>query len=346
MLVRSGDPAGYQRPLFRQTVTWKVKTGSIRFSSPDDYAVTDFKDLDTTAARALDMLPYCFDPASQRMMFTILNREDVDAVLDAPFLYIGQRLKSVELLSVPFERLAEFDDALPLAPVFIFSPGRTGSTLLSRMLSAAGCSSVSEPDILTQVSRLGAIDNTLIGKGGASLIIRACIASLAAYVSHSPYIKLRSQCSQNAELIASAIPGSKSAFLFRNVMSWAWSRHQQFGDTPFQLVEMLATNIDRFDALDAKGLAPVLLIYERLLSDPLRELKLLAPQLDLADAGLQNAVEAIRLKDSQEGTDLRRKRRNAKPVSKGFERDFFRRWDLVKSDALIAKHGLEPIFRN
>jgi hypothetical protein len=323
------DQDAYRRPLFRQSVNWKIPLGSIKFCSHQDYEVTRFEQVRIFAARDLDYLPYCFDPSSQRMIFTILRPEDVAAALDSPFLYVGQRSKSTELLSVPFERLRELGDDADLSPVFIFSPGRTGSTLLSRMLSAVGCASVSEPDILTQVARMTPIESGLIGPQGATHVVKACVASLAKYHSRSPYIKLRSQCSAQAELIAGAMPGAKSAFLFRSVIEWGWSRHQQFGDKPDQLVNMLVVNIRAFDRLKEAGLAPVLLIYERLLSDPLRELHLVAPQIDLEDARLRNAIEAIRAKDSQEGTSLRRSRVNTKPPSKKFERALFQEWQRI-----------------
>ncbi len=81
------------------------------------------------------------------------GRWEGDAALsDVPFLYQHQRRHVQWLAELPFERLDAWHDDAGLTPTFVFSIGRCGSTLLSRLLAAAGEPAISEPDVLTNVA--------------------------------------------------------------------------------------------------------------------------------------------------------------------------------------------------
>ena len=93
---------------------------------------------------------FCCDFPGERVWYTVVP--DVAAVFEAAFVYQAQRVNATQILSMPIEALEEresFDDP---EPVFVFSVGRCGSTLLSSLLKATGRWSVSEPDIFTQLA--------------------------------------------------------------------------------------------------------------------------------------------------------------------------------------------------
>ena len=83
-------------------------------------------------------LPYCADLARERALFTTHDGAGLAKLLAAAFMFNDQLETATGAISVPFERLDEAIAPPPAPPVLVFSPGRTGSTLLVRLLAAAG----------------------------------------------------------------------------------------------------------------------------------------------------------------------------------------------------------------
>ena len=129
-------------------------------------------------------LVHCADFERERLLYTLHEENDVAAVLDAPFYYAAQLDHARSVLSVPFERIGEIDGpASAFRPCFVFSIGRTGSTLLSRLFTAVGRQSASEPDIFTQVCNLDEDQQSLLppGTGAAPCRCRRRIAGAGAW---------------------------------------------------------------------------------------------------------------------------------------------------------------------
>ena len=121
-------------------------------AAPSDFVLSSEAGSDAAVLPSV-ALAYCLDMQGERVLFTAHEPADVTRLIAAPFLFLAQLQLATGVISVPFERLAELAPADPLSrQVYIFSPGRTGSTLLVRLLQAAGQAAVSEPDLLSQVA--------------------------------------------------------------------------------------------------------------------------------------------------------------------------------------------------
>ena len=119
---------------------------------------------------------------------------DAQAAQRAPFYYLHLRRHARGVVSVPWEA-GSIHDGARHTPIFLFSPGRCGSTLLSRILSAAGMPNVSEPDFYTQLT------TTAMASGlnpFRSMVVRAAAdmgSDLAAALDavQPPVVKLRAE---------------------------------------------------------------------------------------------------------------------------------------------------------
>ena len=206
------------------------------FVAPDDFVL---RRRDTPVPFPKGALAYCVDLQAERVLFTCHPHAAMAALFQAPFLYAAQLHGASHAVSVPYERLAECEAGKPvLAPVLIFSPGRTGSTLLTRLLRAASVACASEPDMLAQICRFGREDRLRMGLPMEPALMRACLASVTAALAgglpliQPPFVKLRSHCNARPLPLLDALPGTRAVFMLRHAKPWARSRHRAFGETP------------------------------------------------------------------------------------------------------------------
>ncbi len=98
-------------------------------------------------------MPYCFD--YERGEFLLVDTPR--AALDEPFLYQAQFRLAGTVLRVPLPLMRTLTEGAAGAgdqdPVLVFSIGRCGSTLFSRLGAVSGLVSYSEPDIFSGVGR-------------------------------------------------------------------------------------------------------------------------------------------------------------------------------------------------
>jgi len=124
------------------------------------------------------------------------------------FFYQAQREHARSLVRVPFTSLPPG----PASPALLFSVGRCGSTLLVRVLQAAGVRAVSEPDFYTQAACMEPLDLSLRGAiAGATALLRCAV------------VKLRLECNNAPLLIAGAFETPRIMFILRHPIDWAAS---------------------------------------------------------------------------------------------------------------------------
>ena len=176
-------------------------------------------------------------------------------------------------------------------------------------------------------------------------VIKACVRSLELTGNAPVFIKLRSQCTPYAEQLVSAVEGSRPTFIFRSVRPWAVSRHVHFSESPLALAQMLRENLQMLERLQKAGHRPVVILYERLLAEPLSELARLVPTLDAGDETVKQAVAQACAADSQEGSSLRRDGSGQKAVSDDFLDALRKQWNAARPANLVEKYGLSELFR-
>ena len=141
------------------TIARKCKALPIAVASPADFAFTAAGPCDPQVVLQNPHISlYCLDHPQQRALF--VEVDDGWAAAAAPFLYLAQYERAQRLVAVPYATLAQLADAVATPPrslALIHSPGRSGSTLLSKAFQRLmGTTSLSEPDVYTQLVQLRA----------------------------------------------------------------------------------------------------------------------------------------------------------------------------------------------
>ncbi|WP_047258476.1 sulfotransferase family protein [Chromobacterium subtsugae] len=327
------------RKIYLRRVSGVTHGESTRMVRPDDFASDIIAAVD--AAEQIEdfgrYLPLCVDWRAERLRYS--RWEDASPLSDAPFLYQRQRRQAAMLADIPFERLPELGQAEGMTPTFIFSIGRCGSTLLSRMLAAVGEQAVSEPDALTNIAL---VDNAEQGRQAAEageLIVRSCVEALRRACGPSPVIKLRAVCNLAAAAFVRALPNARYVFMFRGREDWVRSYSRAFGDSAAELEALLRQSAQAFQHLRAAGAEPELVWYEDLLADPAAALRRILPhRADLAafEAPLAEALRA----DAQQGSILARSTLAARPVADGIVEEFEDLWRQSRPEGLLREAGL------
>ena len=297
------------------------------FATPDDFDLQFQGLVDASSDRIDNPLAYCFDFESERLLYTTHPSSKVQEILESAFLYRAQLVQAESLISVPIEQLGAFGSPpRELRPMFIFSLGRTGSTLLARYLTALNSVAVSEPDVLTQVCMMSDVQQQKLGAQLEGKLVAACLGSLAEFFGKARYIKLRSQCNKRPRSLVNGDTGGAAVMMLRKRKPWAISRHRAFGEGPKRVAEILNEGVAAIVTLSEAGHGPRIVWYEDLVSDPQRVLAELLPGADLETPAQREKIARIASEDSQGETRLARSAIQTRPVADDFAQRFEDAW--------------------
>ena len=315
---------GEKRSVLRRVVRQARNTQRISIASPSDFVT----------ARGVGVvgvaLPYCLDMARRRAIY--ICNADVTAAQSASFYYLHLRQTAQHILSVPFERLPLSPSSPQSDPVFLFSPGRVGSTLVSRVLAEAGIASVSEPDFYTQVARPFWQSPLNPFRRSIEAAMWNLSDDLCAGLGAAPVVKLRAECAAYPELFLRR-PKSKTIVLLRDFESWSRSTAQVFGAGPRKAVRKYLAALRCYETLCQRGDCH-LMRYEDWVNDPNAAALALGRFLGVAIPA--EAVQRAFASHSQAGTPLARRQ---KP---GWEEKWQRALALWHSPRLVsARAGLD-----
>ena len=289
-------------------------------------------------------LIHAADMARERALFTLHSPSGLRAALASPFLYASALDHAVAVSSVPFERLPALEHRAG-KPIFLFSIGRSGSTLLVQLLRAAGCQAASEPDWFTQICRLSDMEQRFIGPAMQQALVRAGVASMVSCLGARPFIKLRSQCNARPEFLLGAMRDARAILMLRGRRDWALSRWRAFREPPCQIADMLREGVTAYDRLSDIGRPPAIVWYEDVLKDPMSALRSIHPSLTL-DAAARARIAAVMAEDSQAGTGLARDAVGPADDDPAFRAAFEPEWRALRGRAArseVARHLLEEL---
>ena len=164
---------------------------------------------------------YCLDPQNQKAIF-VETPSDLD-LSDASFFHQAQYEHAQRLIAVPFQDLYQLAVVLeePIKKlVMIYSVGRCGSTLLSKVFNQVDrVVSLSEPDVFSQIVAIRNPDGS--NDQEIAQLLKICIYLLGKLnlerKSSCLVIKLRSFGIELGDLIYQAFPDAKTLFLYRNL---------------------------------------------------------------------------------------------------------------------------------
>lgn len=175
---------------------------------------------------------YCLDDDNRQAIFVKLPVE-VD-LTKAAFIYQTQYEEAQQLTVLSYQTFNQLANQLPdvQQPIFIYTTGRSGSTLLHHALNESQLvTSLSEPDICTQFVNLrhdspGARENELCQ------LVKSTIRFLFRFHHRTGIqaqaVKLRSQGTQVLDLFQGAFPQAKNIFLYRAATAFVASYHRIF----------------------------------------------------------------------------------------------------------------------
>lgn len=171
-----------------------------------------------------DWTLYCLDLPSRRAL--LVELPPGSDLSGAAFVYSQQFATARRAALVPFRDLiaASRRIAPPAGLTFLFSTGRCGSTLASRILAQVpGVWSLSEPDPLTNLAmaRLGLAPEEL-----AELVRATTLWTCRPPAGRAPeiiVIKPRSEAVLIADSCRRAFPGSRNVFMYRDHLGYVGS---------------------------------------------------------------------------------------------------------------------------
>lgn len=307
----------------------------------------DFKEGEKIDALTIIQNPnitlYCLDPQNQRAIF-VETPSDID-LSQAPFYYLAQYEHAQKLIAVPLKELPLLVSQIePFEQlIMIYSVGRCGSTLLSKVFNQVdSVLSLSEPDVFSQIVGMRnpdkSNDEEVIG------LLKACIYLQSKPTPQGKFsfsaIKLRSFAIALGDLIYRAFPEAKSIFLYRNAEDVIKSSIRSFAfltnslpkikqniDLYSRFIPLLKDYADDIDfedsraidiytilwlstmqsylSLQKQGVTTCALRYEDLVAQPEEIVSSLFQECGLPITEVKNACKAFE-NDSQEGSNLSR----------------------------------------
>ncbi|NEP74839.1 MAG: sulfotransferase [Okeania sp. SIO2G4] len=284
---------------------------------------------------------YCLDAQNQRAIF-VQTPLDID-LSQAAFFYHAQYDHAQKLIAVPLAEIPQLIEEIePIKNlVIIYSVGRCGSTLLSKVFNQVdNVLSLSEPDVFSQIVGMRNPDGSnddeiaellkfciyLIGKSNVTGKSSCCV------------IKLRSFCIELGELIHNVLPNYKAIFLYRNAEDYVKSAMRAFAFMS-SILPTIKENIERYskaipllkdysnyidftdlNAIDLyttmwlsvmqrylylykKGVPACAIRYEDLVANPQSIVTSIVQYCGLPISEVDNACKAF-TKDSQSGSNL------------------------------------------
>ena len=222
-------------------------------ASAKDFKVSEPQYVDSASAVGNEtgcITPYCID-LPKREVVLIHCQQDIDVLLAYPFLYEAQRKYGKSLIRLSFDELNEIVNAGSrngaVNPIFLYSTGRCGSTLLCNLMGDnTDIVSVSEPDYFTQLpfllAQYGDEQRQVLVQVTHDLTLFLCAQLQKDHHASEIVIKFRSMCTEVAELIQCAFPRARNIFLYRNLTATVNSFASVLGSHPLlKLAKILNT---------------------------------------------------------------------------------------------------------
>jgi hypothetical protein len=309
-----------------------IKRYSIKEKSRKQFAVANHKDFVLVDGKALDILkkdrysPYSFDCAEKKFYLTESDKD----IGEKPFFYQAQFESAQSVVTLPLAMAEEVYGAYNrrLNPTFLFSIGRCGSTLLSKLTRSLGMVDVSEPDIFTAFGP----NKRYVTQLEFDKILFYTVRMLEDFFgvpSAQMVIKPRSGCSSSCKEIYRNFPNAKYIFITRELSSWSKSYIRAFNWSSEQLFQTLTVGIDALCFFKEKGIKLFHLTYEDMVEDPRVVLREIAGRDDLS-AWHEEQITRIVSRHSQSGTGLESARRIPSQDVEKRSQDFLELWDRSK----------------
>lgn len=321
--------------------TSTVKSDSLSVADPGDFSLGPAYPLGHFPRGFA--LPFAFDFEAKELLFTVHLR--VEEVLAQPFLYAAQRQRGRVVLRVPFSGLEQIFGAPDQnrSPVLIFSIGRTGSTLLERLIACVTSRSVSEPDTISQLGVRRQVFAALPPPLRKRLIYYGIAPFFDVALDKAEdarcVVKFRSQANAISGAVADTFPRAKYVFMLRDREAWARSTFRAFKLRPDIAADRLATGVRALHVLRQKQIDLTIVPYEDVVADPVNQVTALMGIT--ASGALRDRLGAVMDKDSQANLRIGRARTAAAHAGEAeWMATFEAAWAARRPADLISEIGI------
>ncbi len=290
-----------KRKIWRAPVVAPDTAGQLRILTPDDFRVGIRHSIGIGFAPEMPVLPCVIDIPRARTIY--VPDLDPQKVREEPFCYLFARSEAKWILSVPWEAGPINRPQVDCDPIYVFSCGRCGSTLLHRIFNAANIACVSEPDIgaalLSRVYRNHRALRPLL-RWATQAYVRDLMSALGDGKG-GLIVKLRSQFCSVARPLLNKSRERRSIFMIRQFEPWARSVSQSFRVGPGWLAGEYRRSLECYAYL-RENTDCHFLCYEDFVEQPHQTMAALARFLgrEIPDEAIDRAL-SVR---SQAGTRL------------------------------------------
>jgi len=290
---------GLGRKILAADILRETAADATRSSNLADFPTGPFR----TSSRQRDQaaFPCLIDIAHGRTLY--VPGLDAQRLREAPFANVYARTEAKSVLSVPWEAGPINRPVVKADPLYVFSSGRCGSTLLHNILTAAGVNGVSEPDIATALIS-PVYDKRPLMRPLLRWATRTFVRDLASALGEGRgplVVKLRSQFCRAAEPLLKGSCERRTIFMTRDFASWSRSVGQLFRVSPAYLIQEYRRSLKCYAYLRQVSHCHFLR-YEDLVADPGQEMARLSEFLGHEITG--HAIDEAMAEGSQKGTRL------------------------------------------
>jgi len=329
-------------------VLYREINDEIKLAQPNDFTSLpsieiQFDDLD----KLRPIIPYCIDFKKRSIIY--IAKYDIDKGIKAPFLYSHERENADYLLETNFENIPLAKNIKNFkAPRFVFSPGRCGSTLLSKICQTAKHTSLSEPDFYTQLANinLSAVKISPADIQRLILFLTTDLLNGSNSTHDGAIIKLRSECCARPNIFIFPNVQQHSIFLIRHFIPWAKSVVLNFGKRNPNIFNHLANkyqqSLNSFDFLSKKTECH-LLTYEEIISPNTRRAMSLSKAFGF-DISEENITDALK-EHSQKGTSLADNTLTLTEKQIQAIENCYQDWLKLAPNDLLKNHNLEYLLQ-
>lgn len=339
---------------------------------------TDIKDFELREIGAIDpqeiltnarISLYALDFETGRAVF--LETAPPDKLSQVPFYYQAQYESATRVITLSFQDMIPLAQAVAVDDrklIFIHSPGRSGSTLASKIFAQVpGVINMSEPDVLTQLVAARFVQPGMPEM--LQLLLDACIRLLCKTSAQTAWvIKGRSWVIELGDWLHQLYPNAKNLYLYRDAQSWIKSNMSAFitdmERTPetfrqeeiaargwmkmlvpriahydpnqhLKVTELLTlmwlANLERYMELHESGMQMLAIPYPSWKLDPRRTALAMLEYSDVCPDDL-TTVEAILTQDSQAGSSISQHAVKTKTTAAQF-------FNQAEMDQQLQKHS-------
>lgn len=289
------------RKILAADILRETAANDARSSSLADFPTGPFRTIAHPPTEAA--FPCLIDIAGARTLY--VPGLDAQALRGAPFANVYARTEAKSVLSVPWEAGPINRPSIKTDPIYVFSSGRCGSTLLHKILIAAGIQGVSEPDIATALVS-PTYSRRRLARPLLRWVTRNYVRDLVSALGddEGPFvIKLRSQFCRAAPPLLKGSRERRTIFMTRDFESWSRSVGQLFRLSPADMVLEYRRSLKCYAYLWQNSNCHFLR-YEDLVARPQQEMTRLSAFLGRNIPA--QAVDAAMAVSSQKGTQLER----------------------------------------